>query len=157
MGGAKKEEAAEKPAATVEDRGAGAEARGAQAGAGFQGHPLDNPDSLLSSRVVYFDFDSSTIKEEARAVIEAHAQYLAAHASATVTLEGHADERGTREYNIALGERRAKAVGELLTLQGANAGQLEVISYGEERPAALGHNEEAWRLNRRVEIIYKTR
>ena len=124
---------------------------------GFAGHPLDDPNSLLAKRVIYFDFDSDTVKDQFSSIIEAHAAYLADHPRAMVTLEGHGDERGTREYNMALGERRANAVRQFLMLQGANAGQLEVISYGEERPVALGHDEDSWRLNRRVELIYTSR
>lgn len=152
----------------VEDRGTTAEgaegarpgaaqARGAQAGSAFQGHPLDNPASLLSQRVIYFDFDSTSIREADRPVIRAHAEYMAAHGYASIGLEGHADERGTREYNIALGERRAKAVRQLLLFQGAATGQLETVSFGEERPLADGHDEGSWQQNRRVEIQYKAR
>lgn len=115
---------------------------------------LDDPNSLLATRVIYFDFDKSDVKSEFQQVIEAHAEYLSANSNASVTLEGHADERGTREYNIALGERRAKAVQRLLTLQGASETQIRIVSYGEERPASLGHNDQAWSLNRRAEIIY---
>jgi len=122
--------------------------------AGFSGDPLDDPSSLLAKRVVYFDFDQTEIKSDFRAIIQAHAEYLANNNNVMVTLEGHADERGTREYNIALGERRANAVQRLLTLQGASASQIRVISYGEERPAALGHDEDSLALNRRVEFIY---
>jgi len=122
--------------------------------AGFSGDPLDDPSSLLAKRVVYFDFDQTDIKSDFRAIIQAHAEYLANNSSVLVTLEGHADERGTREYNIALGERRAIAVQRMLTLQGASASQIRVISYGEERPAALGHDEDSLALNRRVEFIY---
>ena len=125
--------------------------------AGFRGDPLDDPDSLLAKRVIYFDFDSSIIKEDFSSIIEAHAAYLADHPNAAVTLEGHADERGTREYNMALGERRAKAVRQFLSLQGVGDNQVDVISFGEERPVALGHDEESWRLNRRVEVIYTRR
>jgi len=153
----------------VEDRGTqadgsqitegadGATATGAQAGAVFQGHPLDNPQSILSSRVIYFEFDSASIRAEDRATIQAHAEYLGKNGAASVVLEGHTDERGSREYNIALGERRAKAVRQLLLFQGAVASQLQTVSYGEESPAAIGHNEESWQQNRRVEITYKTR
>jgi len=123
----------------------------------FQGHPLDDPSSPLSQRTVYFAFDSSHIEEENRSIIEAHAQWLADHPGASVTLEGHADERGTREYNVALGERRANAVRQLLALTGASGGQINTISYGEERPAVEGHDESAWRFNRRVEIVYRNR
>lgn len=115
---------------------------------------LDDPASPLSQRVIYFEFDSSTIKSEYQDVIAAHAAYLVANPNVSVVLEGHADERGTREYNIALGERRAKSVQEVLTLQGVDTKQIQVISFGEERPVALGHDESAWSLNRRVEILY---
>lgn len=149
----------------VEDRGttaegaegASAQARGAQAGSRFQGHALDDPNSLLSKRVIYFDFDSASIREADRPVIRAHAEYMASHGYASISLEGHADERGTREYNIALGERRAKAVRQLLLFQGAATGQLETVSFGEERPLADGHDEGSWQQNRRVEINYKAR
>lgn len=124
---------------------------------GFQGHPLDDPTSMLSRRTIYFDFDKSEIKPEARTVLEAHAKYLSENRSASVTLEGHADERGTREYNVALGERRANSARQFLTLMGASGQQIRTVSYGEERPVAEGHDEESWRLNRRVEIIYRTR
>ena len=124
---------------------------------GFEGHPLDNPDSALGARTIYFEFDSSDVPESERATIEAHARYLSEHAGALLTLEGHADERGSREYNIALGERRAEAVRKLMTLLGAADPQIRTISYGEERPAADGHDESAWGLNRRVEIVYRVR
>lgn len=129
----------------------------APASMGFTGHPLDDPSSLLSERVVYFDFDKSDIKSEFRDIIAAHASYLADHSSASITLEGHADERGSREYNIGLGERRANAVRKFLMLQGVAARQIEVVSFGEERPVALGHDEASWQLNRRAEILYKSR
>ncbi len=115
---------------------------------------LDDPDSPVSVRVLYFPLDSITISNEDRDVIAAHARLLSSNPDVTVVLEGHADERGTREYNLALGERRAKAVQQLLVLQGVAQSQIQVISFGEERPVALGHDEEAWRLNRRVEILY---
>ncbi len=121
---------------------------------GFGGDPLDDPNSLLAKRVVYFDFDQTDIKSDFLAIVQAHAEYLANNSSVQVTLEGHADERGTREYNIALGELRANAVQRMLALQGASASQVRVISYGEERPAALGHDEDSLALNRRVEFIY---
>ena len=117
--------------------------------------PLDDPDSLLADRVIYFDFDKSEIKPQFRDIIAAHAEYLAANPGVNITVEGHTDERGTREYNIALGERRANAVKRMLTLQGVSASQVRVISYGEERPVALGHDESAWALNRRAVIDYQ--
>lgn len=123
----------------------------------FSGHPLDDPESLLFKRILYFDFDSSYVKADEQAIIEAHGKYISENPNAKVTLEGHADERGSREYNIALGERRAKAVDRLIKLLGVAKGQLDVISYGEERPAKLGHDEAAWQFNRRVEIVYDRR
>jgi len=123
----------------------------------FQGHPLDDPDSVLAKKVVYFDFDSSRIHEEDMAAVNAHAAYLAANPNARVKLEGHGDERGSREYNVALGERRAQSVEQILKLQGVGNRQISVVSYGEERPAVIGHDESAWRYNRRVEIIYQQR
>jgi peptidoglycan-associated lipoprotein len=109
---------------------------------------------LLAKRVVYFDFDSSEIKGEGTDVVAAHAKYLAGNAGARVRLEGHTDERGSREYNIGLGERRAQAVRRALLLQGAADAQISTVSYGEERPAVAGHDETAWAKNRRVEIVY---
>lgn len=141
--------------ASVDDHSASSSA--AQGAGDFSGHPLDNPANLLSKRVVYFDFDSSAVKAGDREVIAAHAEYLASNPGAAVTLEGHADERGSREYNIGLGERRGKAVGQLMKLQGAGNSQLQTVSYGEERPVATGHDEDSWGLNRRVEIVYTSR
>jgi peptidoglycan-associated lipoprotein len=134
-----------------------ATARGVDEPSRFQGHPLDDPESLLAKRVIYFDLDSVVLSEEDYDTVIAHAAYLAENPSASVTLEGHADERGSREYNLALGERRANAVREVVMLHGATSSQVEVVSYGEERPVALGHDESAWQLNRRVEIIYTRR
>ena len=114
-------------------------------------HPLYN---LLQERTIYFEYDKSEIQEQYRKIIEAHATYLSGHPNVTVTLEGHADERGSREYNLALGERRAIAVQRQLTLLGVQPSQISTVSYGEERPIALGHDESAWSKNRRVEIVY---
>ena len=156
--GVKEDDSAASGAAMSETTsGSSATTTGVGTGSTFQGHPLDDPSSLLSKRTVYFEFDSSEIQNADRDIIQAHAQYLAANGSASVTLEGHADERGTREYNIALGERRANAVRQLMTLMGASGQQIRTVSYGEERPVTEGHDETAWRLNRRVEIIYRTR
>ncbi len=127
---------------------------GVQPGTTFTGDPLDDPNSLLATRTVYFDFDSAELKGPDRDVMEAHARYLQQNPNVQLTLEGHADERGTREYNIALGERRANQAREFMTALGASAQQVRTISYGEERTAAKGHSEDAWRLNRRVEIVY---
>ncbi len=113
-----------------------------------------SPSNLLNTRVIYFDFDRSKVRAEFTDVIAAHAEYLANNLGAQMKLEGHADERGSREYNIGLGERRGNSIARHLGLQGASRGQLEVVSYGEERPAEMGHDETSWGLNRRVEIIY---
>ncbi len=142
------------PPAAAATPSPGAETMAAPADTGFAGDPLSDPNSILAKRVIYFDFDSTEIKPEFREIIEAHGRYLAEHPEVSVTLEGHADERGTREYNMALGERRAKAVRRFLAAQGASFSQMKVVSYGEERPVAFGHDEESWRLNRRVEIVY---
>jgi len=104
--------------------------------------------------VFYFDFDQSTVRTDSFADLEAHARYLAANPQAQVRLEGHADERGTREYNMALGERRGNAVARFLMVNGVGNGQVEVVSYGEEKPAMLGDSDSSWSQNRRVEIKY---
>lgn len=127
---------------------------GAEMGGSFVGRELENPNGPLAKRVFYFSLDSSSLSADDREVISAHANYLSAHPKVTVELEGNTDERGSREYNIALGERRAKAVEQLLLVQGVSKLQVQVISFGEERPVALGHDEAAWRLNRRVELLY---
>jgi len=117
--------------------------------------PQQESPSALAKRIIYFDFDESNIKNEYRSTIRAHAEYLASHPNVHVRLEGYADERGTPEYNLALGERRGHSVLALLTLQGVNVGQIETISYGEEHPVSEGHDEASWHLNRRVEIDYE--
>jgi len=109
---------------------------------------------LLSKRIVYFDFDKAEIRGDSQAVVAAHAQYLAKNPGQKVRLEGHADERGSREYNIGLGERRGQAVRRALLLQGVAEVQLSTVSYGEERPAVAGSDEQAYAANRRVEIVY---
>lgn len=150
----------EKAAEVIEGAGAdqaaeeGVDATGAGKAGQFSGDELDDPSSPLSQRSIYFDYDSAEIRSEYRPVIEAHAQYLSTNTDTVVTLEGNTDERGSREYNLALGERRAESVKRQMVLFGASAGQIKIVSYGEERPVAEGHNEEAWRLNRRVDIVY---
>ncbi|MGI9228529.1 MAG: peptidoglycan-associated lipoprotein Pal [Gammaproteobacteria bacterium] len=116
---------------------------------------LDDPGSALSTRIIYFTYDSTTIQSQFTDAIQAHADFLARHPSVTLSLEGHADERGSREYNLALGERRSQAVEQQMVLLGAGPSQIRVTSYGEERPADSGHGEEAWAQNRRVEILYE--
>ena len=118
---------------------------------------LDNSDSLLSQRVIYFEFDRSNVRSQFRPIIEAHAEYLRANPSARVMLEGHADERGSREYNLGLGERRGNSVQDLLSANNVPSRQVEVVSYGEERPVCRESNEDCWQRNRRVEIVYTAR
>lgn len=115
---------------------------------------LNDPGSPLAKRIIYFDYDSDTVRPEFMEVIETHGRFLAQYPQQRVRLEGHTDERGSREYNLALGERRARTVLEMLQLQGAGANQIEVVTFGEELPAAFGHDDASWRLNRRVELVY---
>lgn len=120
----------------------------------YDGNPLADPSSPLSIRSIYFEYDSAVISSEGQSALTAHAEYLSLNPHKRIVLEGHTDERGTREYNLALGERRAFSVEEFLSISGVPAGQMEVRSYGEENPASMGHDESAWQLNRRVELIY---
>lgn len=115
---------------------------------------LDDPNSPLSNRVVYFEYDSSSVRQEDIVTLEAHAAYLGENVNATVRLIGHTDERGSREYNLALGERRALAIRQILMLQGASVNQFQVTSFGEERPEVEGNGESDWQQNRRVELNY---
>lgn len=106
----------------------------------------------VANRVVYFDFDSDDLRPDALAIVDSWAAYLLANPDARVRLAGHADERGTREYNVGLGERRGNAVERALMARGASSRQVDVISFGEERPVAPGHDEQSWAQNRRVEL-----
>jgi peptidoglycan-associated lipoprotein len=124
-----------------------------QSGAGK--NPLKDPGSILAKRVIYFDFDSFAIRDEFRPVIEAHAQYIKDNKQARTILQGHTDERGSRDYNIALGQRRADSVNQAMLLLGVPDAQTEAVSLGEEKPIAEGHDEAAWQQNRRVEIHYQ--
>ena len=114
-------------------------------------------DACLRQRVIHFDFDQYVVKPEYQAVINCHAKYLRDRPSSRQTLEGHTDERGSREYNIGLGERRGNAVYSALQAAGANSSQLTVVSYGEERPLCTESTEACWAQNRRVEIVYSAR
>ena len=138
--------------------GGGASTSGLEASAGSVGSSGSGasgpPGELGSQRIIYFEFDSSDIRSEFVDVIAAHGRYLAGNASIRVRLEGHSDERGTREYNIGLAERRAQAVKRALMLQGVQEAQVATVSYGEERPAVAGSDESAYTKNRRVEIVY---
>jgi peptidoglycan-associated lipoprotein len=118
------------------------------------GNPLRDPNSPLSKRSVYFDFDSFTIRDEYKPLIEAHARYLQQNRNARMTIQGNADERGSREYNIALGQKRADAVKRTMTLLGAQDQQIETVSFGKEKPRNSGHDESAWAENRRDDMLY---
>lgn len=116
--------------------------------------PLDDPASVLAKRSIYFDLDSYAIKDEFKPVIEAHGKYLSSRQDRKVVIQGHTDERGGSEYNLALGQKRAEAVRRALALAGAKDAQMEAISFGKEKPKATGSNEEAWAQNRRADIAY---
>ena len=115
---------------------------------------LKDPKSILSKRSIYFDFDSYVIKQEHQALVEAHGKFLREHPELKVLIQGNADERGSREYNLALGQKRAEAVRKALTLLGAKDAQIEAVSLGEEKPKNAGHDEAAWAENRRGDILY---
>jgi len=150
--------------APVENRtgGAAGSAGGANAGGAAQSRvtPVDiaKTDNAAFSnlpRVVYFDFDSYVVKDEFRPTVEANAKALTSDRKRKVSIEGHTDERGGREYNLALGQRRAEAVGKSLALLGAEPSQVEAVSFGKERPVASGSDEAAWAKNRRAELVYR--
>lgn len=116
---------------------------------------LRDPNNILSKRSVYYDYDSFVVKNEYRPLVQAHAQYLRDNAGARVLLQGNADERGSREYNLALGQKRADSVKNAMTLSGAKDSQIEAVSLGEEKPRATGHDEASWAENRRTDIRYQ--
>ena len=117
-------------------------------------NPLKDPNNILSKRSVYFDYDQFVVKDEFRPMVSAHAKYLSSTSSARVTIQGNTDERGSREYNLALGQKRADAVKQMMVLSGAPSQNIETVSFGEEKPRAQGSNEAAWAENRRADIVY---
>ncbi len=135
----------------------GSEMTGSELSPEEMGAEFTDPMNPLSKHTIYFMYDSSQVQQDFIPVIAAHAQYLIAHPAQRLVLEGHADERGSREYNIALGEQRAKSVARMMKVQGVADSQLEVVSYGEEKPVSEGHDEASWQQNRRVELIYQGR
>jgi peptidoglycan-associated lipoprotein len=116
---------------------------------------LNNPNSPLAKRSVYFDFDSYAVKDEYQSLLQAHAQYLKTHPERHVLIQGNTDERGTSEYNLALGQKRAEAVRRALSLMGVPDSQMEAVSLGKEKPVATGHDEESWAQNRRADLVYQ--
>ena len=149
----------------VEDRTGGAAGQAGQGGAGSGVDPrgvsgvevpsMDSQQPEAMARVVYFDYDSFEVRGEYAATLEANARYLKANSSRKIALEGHTDERGGREYNLALGQKRAEAVRRSLSLMGVSESQMEPVSFGEEKPAALGMDEASYAKNRRVELTYR--
>lgn len=119
--------------------------------------PLDDPKGVLAGRSVYFAYDDFSVDPKYQPVIQAHGQYIGAHGAAQIRVEGNTDERGSREYNLSLGDKRAQIVAKQLVLMGAKQSQIEAVSYGEERPKAEGHDEAAWAENRRADIRYVKR
>jgi peptidoglycan-associated lipoprotein len=117
--------------------------------------PLNDPANILSKRSVFFPFDVSAVQEADKPIVMAHAKYLSEHPNRKVRLEGNCDERGSNEYNLALGQRRADSVKKMLELGGVKASQIETVSYGEEKPRCTDHNEACWQQNRRSDIKYQ--
>ena len=157
---------------TADNTGAGSDAAGATAGGinsgtgiggtaleggklvSYEKNAINDPNNVLSEKIVYFSYDSNTVGDDYVELVKHHGKYLSFNANASVRLEGHADERGTREYNVALAEKRAQSVKQLMLYEGASNDQISIISYGEEKPVAFGHDDESMSLNRRVEIAY---
>ena len=117
-------------------------------------NPLKDPNNILSKRTVYFDFDKFDVKEEYRPIVEAHAKYLRDNPGSKVLIQGNADERGSREYNVGLGQRRSDSVKKMMTLLGVKETQIESVSLGEEKPTCSEHSEECWAKNRRGDLLY---
>jgi peptidoglycan-associated lipoprotein len=117
-------------------------------------NPLTDPNSPLSKRSVFFEYDSNAVKDEYRGLVQAHSRYMTDKRDSRIRIEGNCDERGSREYNLALGQRRAEAVKKVMTVLGVADGRIETTSYGEEKPVAPGHDEAAWAQNRRADIKY---
>lgn len=151
------QEVKEQPKAPVESRmpaDGGASTSGAQ-GQGVAVNPLKDPNNILSKRSVYYDFDKYDIKDEYKPMVEAHAKYLNGNKSASAVVIGNCDERGSREYNIALGHKRAQSVGKMMSVLGVGEKQVEMVSFGEEKPRATCHDESCWKENRRSDITYQ--
>lgn len=119
--------------------------------------PLNDPNSILAKRSVYYPFDVSAVQDADKPIVQAHAKYLSEHANRKVRLEGNCDERGSDEYNLALGQRRADGVKKMLEVGGAKDSQIETVSYGEEKPKATGHDEASWSQNRRTDLNYNVK
>ena len=132
----------------------GGAAGGGVSGSAMGANPLRDPNNILSKRSIYFDFDSFVVKDEYRPLVEAHARFLQQNRSARMTVQGNTDERGSREYNIALAQKRADSVKRMMLLLGATESQIETVSFGKEKPKNPGHDESAWAENRRDDVLY---
>ncbi len=132
----------------------GSTTRQTPTGQGIVRNELTDPNSPLSKRSVFFDYDSNAVKDEYRSLVTTHSRYMADKRDSRIRIEGNCDERGSREYNLALGQRRAEAVKKVMTVLGVSDGRIETTSYGEEKPVALGHDEASWAQNRRADIKY---
>ena len=141
--------------AAVEDKSASQAATKSAEQKGVEANPLKDPNNILSKRSVYYDFDKSDVKDEYKPMVEAHSKYLNSHKDAKVTVQGNTDERGSREYNIALGNRRADSVKKMMNVFGVSNNQIEAVSFGEEKPRATCHDESCWKENRRSDIVYQ--
>ena len=117
-------------------------------------NPLKDPNNILSKRSIYFDFDKFDVKAEYRPIVEAHARYLRENPGAKVLIQGNADERGSREYNVGLGQRRSDSVKKMMTLLGVRESQMEAVSLGEEKPVCAEHGEDCWAKNRRDDVLH---
>ncbi len=145
----------DQPKAAVEDRtaqGADAKSAGQQS---VTANPLKDPNNILSKRSIYYDLDKSDVKAEYKPMVEAHSKYLTSNKGAKVTVQGNTDERGSREYNIALGNRRADSVKNMMNVYGVSNSQIETVSFGEEKPRAACHDESCWKENRRSDIVHQ--
>lgn len=149
----------ETPPARVEDRSTAPAPKGPDSQGSTQQpvtvNPLTDPNNVLSKRSIYFDFDEFSVKDEFKPLVQAHSRYLTQNSNARLTVQGNTDERGSREYNLALGQKRAEAVKKAMTVLGAGDRQIETVSNGEEKPKAPGHDESAWAQNRRADIVYQ--
>ncbi len=154
LAGCASQDVKEQTGANVEDRAGSTETRGMDQG-GMAMDPLHDPNNILSQRSVFFDLDKYNVKDEYKPLVEAHAKYLTGNASASVIIQGNTDERGSREYNLALGQRRADSVRKMMNVLGVSDQRIETVSFGEEKPRATCHDESCWKENRRADIVYK--
>jgi len=141
--------------AIIADDGTSANANAVQDDVLTPQEMLEEEGSPLTTRLIYFEYNSAKIDDASLAILESHGDFISDNGNVKVRLEGHSDERGSREFNVALGDRRNQSVRRLLLFQGASTDQIKTVSYGEELPAMIGHNEAAWSKNRRVELIYE--